>query len=121
MGWGGPACAGWDEDNVRFEHFSSVLGELDPEKEHAFDLVLKDSGITVQVPAHQTALQALRAANVDVSSDCEEGLCGSCEIPVAGGEIDHRDVVLTAAERRANDRMMSCCSRACGRQLVVDL
>lgn len=115
------ACAGWDEDNVRFEHFSSVLGELDPEQEHAFDLVLKDSGITVQVPADRTALQALRAANVDVSSDCEEGLCGSCEIPVAGGEIDHRDVVLTAAERRANDRMMSCCSRACGGQLVVDL
>lgn len=115
------ACAGWDEDNVRFEHFSSGRGELDPEKEHAFELVLKDSGITVQVPAHQTVLQALRTANVDVSSDCEEGLCGSCEIPVVEGEVDHRDVVLTAAERRANERMMSCCSRACGRQLVVDL
>jgi len=29
--------------------------------------------------------------------------------------------VLTRGERQANDRMMSCCSRARGERLVVDL
>ncbi|CCJ54992.1 hypothetical protein AZ18_0607 [Bordetella bronchiseptica D993] len=39
------------------------------------------------------------------------------------GEIDHRDVVLTRAEREANGKMMSCCSRAAGkgRRIVLEL
>ena len=64
---------------------------------------------------------ALRAANIDVQSDCEEGLCGSCEVRVLAGEVDHRDVVLTRAEREAHTRMMSCCSRARGERLVLEL
>jgi len=63
----------------------------------------------------------LRAANIDMESDCEEGLCGSCEVRVLGGEIDHRDLVLTRAEREAGGKMMSCCSRAKAGRLVVDL
>ena len=73
------------------------------------------------VPADQTLLTALRAANIDVQSDCEEGLCGSCEVQVLEGDVDHRDVVLTRAERDANTKMMSCCSRACGKSLVLAL
>src|SRR5690606_42151889 len=66
----------WPEEALRVEHFSSDLGELDPEKEHAFYVKLADSGITIRVAADQTVLNALRAANIDVPSDCEEGLCG---------------------------------------------
>ncbi|MBP6781375.1 MAG: 2Fe-2S iron-sulfur cluster binding domain-containing protein, partial [Ottowia sp.] len=50
-----------------------------------------------------------------------EGLCGSCEVRVLGGAVDHRDVVLTRAERDAQDRMMVCCSRAAGQRLVLAL
>ncbi|VVD73652.1 cytochrome P450/oxidoreductase [Pandoraea soli] len=114
-------CAPWPDDTLRVEHFQSQLGTLDPAKEHAFDVTLKDSGITVTVPADQTLLAALRAANIDVQSDCEEGLCGSCEVQVLEGDVDHRDVVLTRAERDANTKMMSCCSRACGKSLVLAL
>lgn len=115
------ACAHWHDDALRVEHFQSQLGTLDPSKEHAFEVVLKDSGITVMVPADQTLLTALRAANIDVQSDCEEGLCGSCEVHVLEGDVDHRDVVLTRSERDANRKMMSCCSRACGKKLVLEL
>ena len=66
-----------------------------------------------------TLSAALRAANIDVQSDCEEGLCGSCEVRVLSGDVDHRDMVLTRAEREAGQRMMSCCSRACGGQRLV--
>ncbi|MCD0502181.1 cytochrome P450/oxidoreductase [Bordetella petrii] len=117
------ACArhGWPEDALRVEHFHSAASALDPSKEHAFEVELKDSGLTLTVGPGQTLLSALRAANVDVQSDCEEGLCGSCEVRVLAGQVDHRDVVLTRAEREANDRMMSCCSRAVGGKVVLEL
>ncbi|SMG50218.1 Cytochrome P450 [Rhodococcus rhodochrous J3] len=117
----GEATAHWSDDTLHVEHFSSTLEELDPSKEHGFEVVLKDSGITVPVAADQTVLQALRAANIDAQSDCEEGICGACEVPVLDGEVDHRDLVLTKAERAAGRTMMTCCSRACGNKLTLQL
>jgi ferredoxin-NADP reductase len=117
----GEASASWPEDALRIEHFESKLGTLDPENERAFEVELKDSGLVLTVPADQTLLTTLRRANVDVQSDCEEGLCGSCEVRVLDGEIDHRDVVLTKGERQSNNRMMACCSRAKGKRLVLAL
>ncbi len=114
-------CQHWPEDALRIEHFQSTLGKLNPENEHAFDAELKETGITVKVGADQTLLEALRAANIDVQSDCEEGLCGSCEVAVLDGELDHRDVVLTRSERASGKKMMSCCSRAKGKRVVLDL
>jgi cytochrome P450/ferredoxin-NADP reductase len=114
-------CGHWPEDSLHVEHFESTLTTLDPSREQAFDVELKDSGIVVHVAADQTLLTALRAANIDVQSDCEEGLCGSCEVRVLGGRIDHRDLVLTRAEREAGQRMMTCCSRACDGRLVLEL
>lgn len=114
-------CATWPEDALRIEHFQSTGSTLDPSKEHEFEVELKDSGITVKVAADQTLLAALRAANIDVQSDCGEGLCGSCEVRVLSGEVDHRDVVLTRAERDANSKMMACCSRAAGSKIVLEL
>jgi len=114
-------CNAWPADALRVEHFESTLGTLDPTREHAFEVELKDSGIVLTVPPDQTLLTALRAANVDIQSDCEEGLCGSCEVRVLAGRVDHRDVVLTRAEREANTKMMTCCSRACDGRLVIEL
>src|SRR5450830_1400835 len=115
------AGAHWPEDSLHTEHFRAQTTQLDPSREHAFEVVLKDSGLTLPVPADQTVLSVLRAANIDVQSDCGEGLCGSCEVRVLGGQIDHRDVVLTRSEREAHNRMMVCCSRACGERLVLEL
>ena len=114
-------CAAWPENSLRIEHFVSTSGALDPSREHAFEVELKDSGLVIGVAADQTLLAALRAANIDVQSDCEEGLCGSCEVRVLAGRVDHRDVVLTRAEREANVKMMTCCSRACDQRLVLEL
>jgi len=114
-------CAHWPEGSLRVEHFSSAPGKLDPAREHAFEVELADSGLVVPVRADQTLLAALRAANIDVRSDCEEGLCGSCEVAVLSGKVEHRDLVLTRAEREANAKMMACCSRACDGRLVLAL
>ena len=68
-------CAAWPADALRTEHFVSTAGALDPAKEHAFEVELKDSSVTLSVATGQTLLAALRAANINVQSDCEEGLC----------------------------------------------
>ena len=111
----------WPQDALRVEHFHSKAGATNVSEWRPFTAELRDSGLTLKVRADQTLLDALRQANIDVQSDCQEGLCGSCEVRVIEGDIDHSDSVLTRSERLANDRMMTCCSRARGERLVVDL
>ena len=111
----------WPEGMLHVEHFTSMGTQPDPSREIGFDVELKDSGLTVHVSSQQTVLQALRAAGVDVASDCEEGLCGTCEVNVIDGEIDHRDKVLTQSERQENRRMMTCCSRSRRGRIVLAL
>ena len=111
----------WPKNVLHVEHFTSTGTQLDPSQEISFDVELKDSGLTVHVSSQQTVLQALRAVGVDVPSDCEEGLCGTCEVNVIEGEIDHRDKVLTQSERDENRRMMACCSRARRDKIILAL
>jgi cytochrome P450/ferredoxin-NADP reductase len=109
-------------DRLHVEHFSTEGAILDPAKEEAFEVVLQDSRLTVQVPCDRTLLQSLRASGIDIPSDCEEGLCGTCEVAVVEGEVDHRDKVLSASERATNRRMLTCCSRArFGKKLILAL
>lgn len=114
-------AAGWPSDALHVEHFANDTPRLDPTREKAFEIELKNSGLVLQVPADKTVLEVLHLNNVDVQNDCCEGLCGTCEVAVLAGEVDHRDSVLNPAERRDNDRMMSCCSRAKSDRLVLDL
>tara|TARA_R100001039_G_C1839082_1_gene100556 strand:- start:1141 stop:1818 length:678 start_codon:yes stop_codon:yes gene_type:complete len=100
------------EGTFHFEHFSTNATGIDPDKEQAFEVELMDSGLVVKVSADTTLLDAIMAAGIDVACDCREGLCGSCEVAVVEGEIDHRDMVLTRAERAESSRMMTCCSRS---------
>ena len=111
----------WPDGVLHFEHFHAEAQALDPSKEHAFVAVLKDSNVEVEVPADRTLLQALQAVGVDVPCDCGEGLCGTCEVAVIEGEVDHRDKVLTKAERATNQRILACCSRAAGQRIVLAL
>jgi cytochrome P450/ferredoxin-NADP reductase len=113
--------AQWPEGTLHFEHFHVESALLDADKEHAFEAVLKDSGITVSVASNQTLLQALQSAGVDVPCDCGEGLCGTCEVALVEGDVDHRDKVLSKAERVGSRRMMACCSRAMGQKIVLAL
>jgi ferredoxin-NADP reductase len=86
-----------------------------------FEVVCERSGLTTTVPDGTTVLEAVRAAGVDVPSSCEEGICGTCETRVLGGEPDHRDHLLTDEEQAAGETMMLCVSRCRGPRLVLDL
>lgn len=113
--------AHWRPYALHVEHFVTDMPRLDPSREKRFEVELRNSGLTLQIPADKTVLEVLNASNIDVQCDCQEGLCGTCEVGVVEGNVDHRDVVLDPAEREANNRMMSCCSRAKSERLVLDL
>lgn len=111
---------GMPESALHVEHFNADAGNASIEA-RPFHVDLQVSGLSLEVPADRSLLEVLRANNIDVQSDCEEGLCGACEVNVIEGEVEHRDIVLSPAERRSNRRMMSCCSRAAGDRLKLEL
>ena len=86
-----------------------------------FEVELRRSGRTFAVAAGASILQVVEEAGIGILSSCREGTCGTCETGVLEGRPDHRDSVLTAAERSANDVMMICVSRCHGPRLVLDL
>jgi ferredoxin-NADP reductase len=111
----------WPAGALHLERFAAPVVERDPADEHAVEVVLAESGRTVLVPPDRSVLEVLLEDGVDVLHDCQEGICGSCEVKVIEGEVDHRDHVLSEPERAANGCMMVCVSRACGPRLVLGL
>jgi len=107
------------EESVHSEKFYAE--EYDTSGDRAFELVCQKSGLTLQVPAHETIVQVLEAKGIDVPISCTEGICGSCISEVVEGEVEHRDEVLTKADREKRHLFTPCCSRAKGERLVVDL
>ncbi|MBS0451707.1 MAG: oxidoreductase [Proteobacteria bacterium] len=109
---------GWTHDRVHFELFTEPVVEAG---DHAFEVVLAQSGKTFTVPADQTILDCLIEHGCDPMFDCKRGECGVCTTPVMEGEIDHRDYVLTNREKAQGNVMQICISRAKGARLVLDI
>jgi len=86
-----------------------------------FELVLRHSGYRLQVPAELSILEAIEEIGIQWPNSCREGVCGTCEATVANGKPDHRDKVLTQAERSAGTTMMICVSRSLEPVLELDL
>ncbi|MFG2758281.1 PDR/VanB family oxidoreductase [Streptomyces wuyuanensis] len=84
-----------------------------------FALELRRSGRVLTVPAGRSVLSVVRDELPNVSYSCTQGFCGTCRQRVLEGEIDHRDELLTDAERE--DSMLICVSRCRGGRLVLDL
>jgi phthalate 4,5-dioxygenase reductase subunit len=108
----------WSSAKVHFESFLDASATRSA-ADRAFRVVLARSGRTIEVPADRSLLVALRDAGVEVSSSCESGTCGTCRTRLLGGDADHRDLVLTDAERETS--IMVCVSRARGEMLELDL
>lgn len=116
------ACRPWPAAALHVERFSAK--PQDPQAragDTAIEVEFRSSGITIEVPADVSILDAAAAAGLPVDSSCQEGICGTCETAVIEGEPEHRDSILTAAERVSGEVMMICCSRARSRRLVLDL
>lgn len=100
---------------ARFERFSAAATTGGT----AFEVELRRSGRTVAVAADQSVLEAVREELPGITYSCRQGFCGTCQQRVLEGEIEHRDELLTDAER--GDSMLICVSRCAGKRLVLDL
>lgn len=99
-----------------FERFSAppvVDGE-------EFTVQLVRSGDVLTVPADRTALEVIRDRLPDVPYSCQQGFCHTCEVKVLRGDVDHRDSILSDAQRE-NGAMLICVSRCGGGTLTLDL
>jgi ferredoxin-NADP reductase len=113
-------AAGWPDEALHREFFS--VPEAPPRENHPFVLKLLDSGRTLDVPADRSATDVLAEAGVKIDVKCSDGLCGVCAChydAAASDPVDHRDVVLSAAQRR--ERVILCCSRAAEPGGVISL
>lgn len=108
---------GLPEDRIREEHFKHEVVVGGP----PFSLTAARSGVTVTVGSDDTAADVLRDAGVFVPTACGQGVCGTCIARVIEGVPDHRDIYLTAAQKRLGDRMTLCCSRSLTESITVDL
>jgi vanillate O-demethylase ferredoxin subunit len=112
------ATAALPPGRVHREYFSA---RDVPASSGGFIVELARSGLSVPVPAGRTILAALLEAGIAVPHSCLQGVCGTCETRVISGLPDHRDVILSEAERAAGKAMMICCSGAKSSRLVLDL
>lgn len=112
------ATADRPPSQVHVEYFSA---KAPPASEGGYTLVLARSRLSFEVAKGKTIIDALIEKGFDAPYSCLEGVCGTCETRVIEGTPDHRDLVLSKAEREANRTMMICCSGSKTPKLVLDL
>jgi ferredoxin-NADP reductase len=121
------AARHWPDKAVHYELFSSALSdheraEMKARANEPFEIELAQSGLTLTVPADKTILEVLNENGIEVIKVCEEGYCGTCQVPLLGGKADHRDEVLDDDEKASNTLIQVCISRAMpGEKLILDL
>lgn len=115
------SCAELGYTHAHIERFAAVEVKAAADARQSFVVELKRSGKTFEVTPDTSLHKVLVAAKADVPFSCEEGVCGSCETRVLEGVVDHRDSVLSPAERATNKVMMVCVSGCKSERLVLDL
>lgn len=87
-----------------------------------FKVSIPRLGVTIDVPADRSMLEALEEAGVEMIFGCRRGECGLCALPIltAPAGVDHRDVFFSAEEKAANDKLCTCVSRIAGGCITVD-
>jgi len=104
-------------ERIHFERFATV----DDVNDRPITVELTRSKTTLQVNADQSILDAMLDAGVAAPYSCRTGQCKSCVVKVLAGEPEHRDSVLTEAERQDSQLMCPCVSRAVGEKLTLDI
>jgi ferredoxin len=110
------------DEQLHFEWFNAPVPEAPADAaDPGFWVDLQRSGTSLHVPPDQSILEVLEANGHEVPFSCREGLCGTCETTVCGGEPDHRDYVYPLVQRATLRTMLVCVSRARSPRLALDL
>lgn len=99
--------AGFPEEARHFEFFSVPDT---PEYENKPFVVELSDGRRFDIPVDKTATDVLVSAGVNIDVKCSDGLCGVCKCKLVSGDVEHRDFVLSKAQRE--DAVILCQSRA---------
>ncbi|MFC5695431.1 PDR/VanB family oxidoreductase [Pseudomonas sp. GCM10022186] len=113
-------CESLGHPNVHIERFAAAP-QAPAAPQGSYEVQLARSNKSIEVPSGKSLLDALLESGIEVDCSCREGVCGACETRVLEGEPEHRDGVLTKAEKAANQTMMVCVSGCKGARLVLDL
>ena len=108
---------GFPEDARHLEYFS--VPELPEYENHAFTLRLTKSGRDLPVPADKTAADVLIENGFPIDLKCSDGICGVCKCGLVSGDVEHRDFVLSNAQRA--EAIILCQSRATERDGIVEI
>ncbi len=109
--------AGFPEEACHLEYFS--VPELPDYENKAFTLRLARSDLEYQVPADKSAADVLVENGHPVDLKCSDGICGVCKCGLVSGAVEHRDFVLSKAQRE--DSIILCQSRAATEDGVVEI
>jgi ferredoxin-NADP reductase len=116
-------CAHWPVGALHIERFAAkapTAEEAAAALDH-FEVVCHRTGVTFDITSDQSILEVLEEEGIPILGSCYEGVCGTCEARVLEGTPDHRDSVLTDAEKAAGEVMLICVSRSRTERLVLDL
>ncbi len=111
-------AAGLPDAQIHFELFTTAQTQED---DTAFEVEIASTGAVFTIPPGRTIVEVLEEAGLDLIFDCQRGDCGICQTEVLDGTPDHRDVVLSDAEKAEGKLMQICVSRAKSAKLVLDL
>lgn len=114
-------CAPWPAGSLHTERFKAKEIEPTAGALESFEVSCQRSGITFTVPADRSVLDVGNEHGLGILSSCREGVCGTCEVGVIEGDLEHRDSVLSEEERAAGEFMMTCVSRSLSPRLVLDI
>lgn len=86
-----------------------------------FTIKINSTGQELTVNTDKSVLEVLEESGFSLPFSCREGMCRTCEVGVLAGDLEHRDYVLSAAEKAAGNCMMICVSRAKSESITLDL
>lgn len=107
---------GFPDEARHLEYFS--VPDLPEYENHDFTLRLKD-GRDLHVPADKTATDVLAENGIHIDVKCSDGICGVCKCGLIAGDVEHRDFVLSKAQRA--DNIILCQSRAAEKDGMIEV
>lgn len=114
----GALAAGLPHERIHFELFAQHEAQAG---DAPFEVEIASTGQVFTIPPGRSIIEVLEAEGMDLIHDCQRGDCGICQTAVLAGTPDHRDVVLSEAERASGKVMQICVSRAKSARLTLDL
>lgn len=109
--------AGVPEDARHLEYFS--VPEQPDYENHDFTIKLLKSGHEFLVPPHKSAADVLIENGHKIDLKCSDGICGVCKCGLVSGDVEHRDFVLSNAQRESG--IILCQSRAAAKDGLIEI